>query len=45
MLQTTHIKLEPKDYIFLINYLGIQFTHELFQQFRYKQGKAEQRAQ
>ena len=30
MLQITHIKLKPKDCILLINYLGIQFTPQLF---------------
>ena len=29
MFQTTHILLEQKDCIFLVNYLGIQFTTEL----------------
>ena len=31
MLQTTQIKLEPKDCVLLVNYLGyIQFTPQLF---------------
>ena len=29
MLQTTQIELEQKDCILLVNYLGIQFTHQL----------------
>ena len=30
MSQTTQIKLEPKDYIFLVKSLGIEFTTQLF---------------
>ena len=30
MLQTTQIELEPKDFIFLVKYLGIQFIPQLF---------------
>ena len=30
MLQTTQIEIEKKDCIFLVNYLGIQFTPQLF---------------
>ena len=30
MLQTTQPKLKSKDFIFLVNYLGIQFTPQLF---------------
>ena len=31
MLQTTQIEIEPKDCIFFIKSLGIQFTPQLFQ--------------
>ena len=41
MSQTTHIELEPKDCIFLLNYLGIQFTPQLFStvSFQTRQGR------
>ena len=41
MSQTTHIEIEPKDCIFLVNYLGIQFTPQLFStvSFQTRQGR------
>ena len=45
MLLTTQIELKPKDFIFLINCLGIQFKTQLFQAYRSKQGKVDYRAQ
>ena len=36
MSQNTHIELEPKDYIFLIKSLYIQFTPQFFQRCLYQ---------
>ena len=45
MSQTTQIELEPKDCMFLLNYLGIKFTPQLFQPCHSKQGSVDYRAQ